>query len=70
MGSFSLNESLISHWHDKEVTVSTLNIVLKTFSAVYFAHPIAQVSVASKPRECGFESHRRLNLLFFYFPYL
>jgi len=36
---------------------------LKTFSAVFFAHPIARCSVASKPRDCGFETY-----YFFSFP--
>jgi len=30
--------------------------VLKTFSAVFFVHPIAQVFRSLKPRGCWFES--------------
>jgi len=34
-----------------------LKMLFKAFSAVFFAHLIA-CFVASKPRGCGFESHR------------
>jgi len=35
---------------------------LKTFSAVFFAHHIAQVLISLNSRGCGFESQRKLFL--------
>jgi len=40
-------------------------ITPETFSAVIFAHPIAQVFLILKHRGCGFESDRRRYILFF-----
>ena len=41
---------------------------LKTYSAVFFAHPIALVFCSVKPRDCGFESRRSVTCYFFNFP--
>jgi len=38
---------------------------LKTFSVVFFAHPIAQVFRSLKPKGCAFESRRRRNYFIF-----
>ena len=42
----------------------------KAFSIVFFAHPIGQMFRSFKPRDCGFESHRRRYFVFFKFPFL
>ena len=41
---------------------------LKTYSAVFFAHPIALVFCSVKPRDCGFESRLSVTFYFFNFP--
>jgi len=41
-------------------------ISVQDVSAVLSAHPITQVFRSLKPRECGFESRRMCNLLWWY----
>jgi len=45
--------------------MSDYQIDLKTFLAVFFAHPIAPVFCSVKPRDCRFESRCSRNFLFF-----